>query len=53
MLLVIDFMLNRGYNADYKEEKIGEWGKIPVPSCWQTYGYDKPNYTNINYPFSC
>ena len=24
--------------------------KIPVPSCWQLFGYDKPQYTNINYP---
>lgn len=32
-------------------EKIENWNKIPVPSCWQIYGYDNPNYTNINYPF--
>lgn len=28
--------------------------KITVPRCWQTYtqrNYDKPNYTNFNYPF--
>jgi len=24
--------------------------KIPVPSCWECYGYGTPNYTNINYP---
>ncbi len=30
-----------------------EWGTIDVPSCWQTRGYEKPNYTNINYPFPC
>ncbi len=23
---------------------------IPVPSNWQLYGYDKPQYTNVNYP---
>lgn len=23
---------------------------IPVPSCWQTQGYDRHNYVNINYP---
>ncbi len=23
---------------------------IPVPSCWECYGYGTPNYTNINYP---
>ena len=25
--------------------------KIPVPSCIQMYGYDRCQYTNINYPF--
>lgn len=24
--------------------------KIPVPSCWQLFGYDRPQYTNVNYP---
>ncbi len=24
---------------------------IPVPSCWQTHGYDHHQYTNIRYPF--
>jgi len=24
--------------------------KIPVPSNWQLYGYDKPQYTNVCYP---
>ena len=24
--------------------------KIDVPSCWQLYGFDKPQYTNVNYP---
>ncbi len=24
---------------------------LPVPGCWQMYGYDKHQYTNINYPF--
>jgi len=28
------------------------WSEVPVPSCWQLHGYDKPNYTNVNYPFS-
>ncbi len=23
---------------------------IPVPSCWECYGYGQCNYTNINYP---
>ncbi len=34
-------------------EKIEEWDKIPVPSCWQIEGYDCPNYSNINYPYPC
>ena len=25
--------------------------KIPVPSCWQTRGYDRHQYTNTRYPF--
>lgn len=25
--------------------------KIPVPSCWQNYGYDRHMYTNQHYPF--
>ncbi len=25
-------------------------GKIPVPSCWQTHGFGRHQYTNINYP---
>lgn len=24
---------------------------IPVPSNWQMYGYDIPQYTNVNYPY--
>lgn len=24
---------------------------IPVPSCWQNYGYDRHQYTNTRYPF--
>ena len=24
---------------------------IPVPSVWQNHGYDKHQYTNVNYPF--
>ena len=33
--------------------KIEEWEETPVPSCWQTQGYENPNYCNINYPFPC
>ena len=27
------------------------WKSIPVPSNWQMHGYDKPVYTNVNYPY--
>ncbi len=39
-------------NGD-KAGEIEEWDNITVPSCWQLKGYEKPNYTNINYPFPC
>ena len=25
--------------------------KLPVPSCWQMHGYDRPHYTNVTYPY--
>ncbi|MBO5070934.1 MAG: glycoside hydrolase family 2 [Roseburia sp.] len=34
-------------------EQITAWDKIPVPSCWQLFGYENPNYTNVNYPYPC
>lgn len=30
---------------------ISDWDKLPVPSCWQNHGYEKPYYTNVNYPY--
>jgi beta-galactosidase len=27
------------------------WDTIPVPSCWQLHGYDRPIYVNITYPW--
>jgi beta-galactosidase len=27
--------------------------EIPVPSCWQTFGYDYVQYTNVRYPIPC
>ena len=30
---------------------ISEWDKLDVPSCWQANGYEKPYYTNVNYPY--
>ena len=33
------------------EENITQWDTIDVPSCWQTRGYEEPNYTNLKYPY--
>ncbi len=33
-------------------ETIENWDKVMVPSCWQTTGYEKPYYTNVNFPHS-
>lgn len=39
------------YKRDFDvPEIIEKWGSINVPSCWQTEGYENPNYSNINYP---
>lgn len=27
------------------------WDEIPVPSNWEMHGYDRPQYTNVRYPF--
>ncbi len=32
---------------DYADEG---WDELPVPSNWQMHGYDRPHYTNVNYP---
>lgn len=32
-------------------ESIQEWDTINVPSCWQSAGYEKPYYTNADYPY--
>lgn len=36
--------------ADPAEIEL-EWGEIPVPGAWQTYGYDSLYYTNTELPF--
>lgn len=28
------------------------WDHIPVPSCWEMQGYDRPIYCNVEYPHS-
>ncbi len=49
-------LLNGKWNFAFFErdidvpEKITSWDLISVPSCWQTLGYERPVYTNVNYP---
>lgn len=38
----IDAVLNKRADVD----------RIPVPSCWEMQGYDKPIYCNVEYPHS-
>lgn len=39
------------YHRDFDvPDNINTWGSIKVPSCWQTEGFENPNYSNINYP---
>ena len=39
-------------DAFYEESyDVSAWDEIPVPSCWELHGYDKPVYTNVIYPF--
>lgn len=35
----------------WEEEKANSFDTLPVPSVWQTNGYDQNQYTNIRYPF--
>lgn len=35
----------------FTEGNTDGFDKIPVPSCWQTQGYDTHQYTNVRYPF--
>ncbi len=41
----------RPMNFYKKDFDTSGWKDIPVPSCWQMYGYGTPIYTNITYPF--
>ena len=36
------------HESNYFDES---WDEIPVPSNWQCKGYDRPIYTNFQYPF--
>lgn len=33
------------------EQNITQWDEIEVPSCWQSLGYENPNYCNVEYPY--
>lgn len=50
-------LLNGEWDFKYFERDIdcpatiSDWDKIEVPSCWQLKGYEKPYYTNVNYPY--
>ena len=50
-------LLNGVWNFKYFErevdvpEIIDNWDSIPVPSSWQTEGYDIVNYSNQEYPY--
>ena len=35
--------------AEFTEKKL-DWETVPVPSCWQHTGFDRPQYTNVRYP---
>ena len=53
-----DFCYYESFAKAFPESYTGKldlskvvYGTIPVPSCWQTQGYDHHQYTNIKYPF--
>ncbi|MBC7765685.1 MAG: glycoside hydrolase family 2, partial [Hyphomonadaceae bacterium] len=40
-------------NESFIKSSVDELEKITVPANWQTQGYDKMHYTNVNYPIPC
>jgi len=38
-------------SADSVPSTADGWAKLPVPSNWAMYGYDRPHYTNVQMPF--
>lgn len=38
-------------NFETDTADTGSWDTIQVPGNWQMYGYGRPNYTNVNYPY--
>lgn len=51
-LLNRKWLFNYYKNEDEIPKEIKKWDKVDVPSTWQTTGYEKPCYTNFNYPYS-
>jgi len=37
------------YKTTYNDQ---DWKTIPVPGCWELYGYGDPQYTNISYAWA-
>lgn len=35
----------------FEHDSGEDWNDIPVPSCWQLYGYGAPKYINVGYAF--
>ena len=61
VLPVTDPMMRKSLNGEWQLKVIkgiadnqtvpaqdGSWGKIPVPGCWEAYGYCKPSYDKAN-----
>ncbi|MBQ0020579.1 MAG: DUF4981 domain-containing protein [Bacteroidales bacterium] len=44
--------ITRGSLAPNSEILNPEEAEIPVPSCWEMQGYDRPIYCNVEYPHS-
>ena len=42
--------VNRIEKAYWEDDTELSYDQIPVPSCWQLYGYDQIMYTNTEYP---
>lgn len=42
---------SRDIDCDYPNNSEHYEDEVAVPSCWQFTGYEKPYYTNQNYPF--
>ncbi|MEM7126134.1 MAG: glycoside hydrolase family 2 TIM barrel-domain containing protein [Chloroflexota bacterium] len=41
---------NTPQTAPLPDADVSRWDSIPVPSNWEMQGYDRPIYTNVQYP---